>query len=337
MADETKPIILSDESVNVYGFRVLTKGIGLSLFKANPIMLYNHRRTRRWDENTEGRLPIGKWNAVKKVEGRLLGTPEFDADDEFAVKVGGKYGKGYLNAASIGFDIVSMSEDPKDMLPGQTRPTITKCVLKEASIADIPANGNCIRLSYQGQSIELSDGSGGAVDSILPLINKQHSNKSIMDKNLILTTLGMEENSTDAAILGKLTSLVNQGDRVTELETKLADMEQAQQDGKVNALVSAAKDAGKITEGQVGTWKNLAAKDFNGTKTALDGLTAYVPPTTQIEGKDQPGDTVLSDTEEYIKLDKEGKLGGLLKTDKAKFDRLQSAFLASAKTEGLIG
>lgn len=40
-----KTFVLSDESVNSYGFRVLTDGIALDNFKKNPVMLWNHTRT----------------------------------------------------------------------------------------------------------------------------------------------------------------------------------------------------------------------------------------------------------------------------------------------------
>ena len=57
-----------------------------------------------------------------------------------------KIKKGILNTASAGLKPIEESEDPALMLPGQTYPTITKSKLKEASITDIPGNGNAIKL-----------------------------------------------------------------------------------------------------------------------------------------------------------------------------------------------
>ena len=34
--------VLHDESVNTYGFRMLTSGANLEEFKKNPVMLLNH-------------------------------------------------------------------------------------------------------------------------------------------------------------------------------------------------------------------------------------------------------------------------------------------------------
>ena len=39
-----KRIILSDSSLNRYGFRVLTSGMLIEAFKKNPVMLYMHFR-----------------------------------------------------------------------------------------------------------------------------------------------------------------------------------------------------------------------------------------------------------------------------------------------------
>ena len=39
-----KRIILSDSSLNCYGYRVLTSGMSIEAFKKNPIMLYMHFR-----------------------------------------------------------------------------------------------------------------------------------------------------------------------------------------------------------------------------------------------------------------------------------------------------
>ena len=40
----SKSFILSEESINDRGFRVLTGGINLERFKKNPVMLWMHHR-----------------------------------------------------------------------------------------------------------------------------------------------------------------------------------------------------------------------------------------------------------------------------------------------------
>ena len=51
-----KTFILHDETVNTQGFRMLTSGADLSVFKNNPVMLLNHDD---WD------LPIGRWENIR--------------------------------------------------------------------------------------------------------------------------------------------------------------------------------------------------------------------------------------------------------------------------------
>lgn len=44
--------VLHDETVNTYGFRMLTSGANLEEFRKNPVILLNHKD---WE------LPIGRW------------------------------------------------------------------------------------------------------------------------------------------------------------------------------------------------------------------------------------------------------------------------------------
>jgi HK97 family phage prohead protease len=143
-------ITLSDEGLNRYGTRILTAGIKIDSFKKNPVMFYNHDRSK---------LPIGRWENIKKVEGKLIATADFDAGDEFAKEVKRKLQDGYLNSASVGILVLATSNDPEIMLPGQSYGTITKCELLEVSIVDVPANGNAVKLyqkNAQGELLELS-------------------------------------------------------------------------------------------------------------------------------------------------------------------------------------
>ena len=51
-----------DESVNTYGFRMLTSGANLEEFKKNPVVLYNHND---WE------TPIGRGENVRVEDGRI--------------------------------------------------------------------------------------------------------------------------------------------------------------------------------------------------------------------------------------------------------------------------
>jgi hypothetical protein len=79
--------------------------------------------------------------------------------DPKAAEIARKVDEGFLNACSIGFQILAISEDPADMLAGQTYPTITKCQLMEISIVDIPSNMNAVCCyDESGKRLELNAG-----------------------------------------------------------------------------------------------------------------------------------------------------------------------------------
>ena len=84
-----KSAILNTENINRYGFRVLTNGIDLSAFIKNPVMLYNHNRSK--DENRVQNLPIGKWENIRIEGDKLLADPVFDAYDQFAQTIKSKW------------------------------------------------------------------------------------------------------------------------------------------------------------------------------------------------------------------------------------------------------
>lgn len=138
-------------------------------------MLFNHKS---WGDSYKG--PIGKWTNIRKEDGKLLADAEFDENDELAKLIASKVEGGFLSAASIGFRVVASSEDASVLLPGQSRPTVTKCKILECSIVDIPANSNALALyDDAGNKIDLSnDGDLTRLSAILqPNDNKNTSMK----------------------------------------------------------------------------------------------------------------------------------------------------------------
>src|SRR4051812_31119672 len=70
MIDKFKKIdrqyVLSDSSVNEYGFRLLTSGYQMEAFQKNPIGYYMHRR--------EDGIVL-KWEDLKVEDDKVVGTP----------------------------------------------------------------------------------------------------------------------------------------------------------------------------------------------------------------------------------------------------------------------
>ena len=179
--------VLTDERLNCYGTRVITKGVDLKDFQKNPVMLFMHTRG----------LVIGKWDdiQVSKEDANVTALPVFDMNDAFAALQAGKVEQKMLNACSSGLEIMEWSEKPEMLVAGQTRPTITKSILNEASIVDIPGNKNALRLNL-GNGLWLSEDATANADTLnkfLPTLNLQTPNKRMEQ---VLKTLGLAASAT---------------------------------------------------------------------------------------------------------------------------------------------
>lgn len=164
----------------------MTDGIQLDNFKANPVIIYYHEL---------GRMPIGRWENIRKENGKLLADPVFDEKDPIAMEVKRKYDEKFIHAASIGFLPLSFSEDPEHLLPGQAYPTVMTCDAFEASFCSIPVNpGATATLSLLKNKKEL-----GIAPLTAPAPNKSKSNMKEIAK-----TLGLPDTATEQDIVAKI-------------------------------------------------------------------------------------------------------------------------------------
>jgi len=204
--------VLLDETIVSHGYWVKISGGDLTQFKRNPIMLWMHQRASGYDGKNQI-LPIGYWKDIKveQINGikSITAEPVFDEKDEFALQIKSKVDSGVIKMASAGLAPFSWSDAPEDLKPGQTRATITKWEMKEASIVDLGANKNAIRLYDEDNEINLSESSN---NNFIPKLNfKQDYNmKSIALK------LGLNENSTDEEILSAIEKLQTSEEEKTQ-------------------------------------------------------------------------------------------------------------------------
>lgn len=174
--------VLSDESVNSYGLRVLTPGINLKRFRRNPVMYYNHDRERG---------VIGKWVDLRVDGDKLIGTPVFDEDDEFATKIKRKVESGFIKSASIGVDNMKISKDK----------AVTSCTLLECSICDIPSNGNAFMLYVDNKPIK------DEKEIIKFMHNTKKESEMNGDLNRIMKFLKLSSDCTDDDVLNAINAL----------------------------------------------------------------------------------------------------------------------------------
>lgn len=241
---EVKRVILSDSSLNRYGYRVLTEGIRLEQFKKNPIMLWMHFRdegSKLWGESK----PIGYWDDIQVNDDVLSAVPVFDDVDELSKTIHAKYDAGTIRACSIGFYAITTSSDKKYVVPGQTRETVVEADLVEASFADIPANGNAVRL-YGSSSDKLSLSLSSSPENIIPLLINNSENQMKMNAawKAIAAFLGLALSAEAEITPEGLTKVDSELERLTDAHTKLAQeldalkAEKLTLNGQVNTLTT---------------------------------------------------------------------------------------------------
>lgn len=278
----TYTFLISDESVNSYGTRVLTAGIRTGDFMKNPVVLWNH--IRAWNDKTDQVLPIGKVVRIWTESDRMYAEVEFDQNDEFAKKIEAKVAQKIVNACSIGIAVVTTSEDSAVITQGQSRPTIVECRLRELSIVDIPSNKNCVRLYDDGTGAELTF-AAGQDNFLLPLLKNQNN----MEFTEVAALLGLKEPApeTMAAAIEKLQKDSKENlslrERVTTLEGELKtyrDKDAAARQAEIVSLVDGAIKDRKITAGEREDYIGLAEQDFDRTKKILGKMTGVPEPDT---------------------------------------------------------
>jgi hypothetical protein len=325
-----KTFTLSDESINESGYRILTSGIDISQFKKNSVMFYNHHRSDDWN-NQQG-LPIGIWKKIRKEGAELVAEEEIDLEDDFALKISKKVEKGHLKATSIGIRVLEVSTDPKYLEKGQTRPTVTKCKLLEASIVDIPRNGNALVKLYmtndkgEEEVVELGmEGSIEKLNTILPIIKS--TNK--LNMKTVLGFLKLKEDASEAEVLAAITQVKNNSIQLAQendaLKAKIKKAEDEQVKSKNEALVDKAISDKKITAADRDTWVGLAEGNYDNTKKALDGMTGFAKLSDTIENSTSE-DANLGDFEKYQAKWEKGELLSWEKNNPEEFKRCKLAY-----------
>lgn len=228
-------VIISNSSLNSYGFRVLTEGIDISQYKRNPILLWMHQRPVYGDKNQV--LPLGRMEDIHIEGDNLVGTPVFDEKDEFAKQIKAKWDAGIIKMASAGLEVIEKTNKPDKILPGQRFETVSKSKLVEVSIVDIGANDDALALSKDGNMICLSQGNIEQME-ILNLIN--NNSKNIQMKQIALK-LGLPESATEQEILAKITSLQSEANEAVNLRKERDNQMQAAIEAEVDNAVSLRK------------------------------------------------------------------------------------------------
>jgi hypothetical protein len=336
MAKETKSFVVTDESINSYGFRVLNKGGDFKQFKKNPVMLFNHKR---YGENYKG--PIGRWENLRTEGEQILADPVFDENDTLGAAISSKVENNFIRAASIGFEPIETSNDPKLMLPGQKYATVTKWRLVEISICDIPSNGNALALyDSDGNPIELTDEGLTKLNAFLPQSPKKQNMNKIELSAAQLLFLGLSDSASEAEVTQKLSDLKTKADKAEKAESELKTLKDSLADqlkNEITQLVTDAAKAGRIpnTKESIDSWISVLNADFKNGKALLSATTAPVKLTQLADAKGKKVTLGADATGEktYDDYASEGTLANLKAENPEEFDRLLEDKKLSARNK----
>ncbi len=261
--------VLSDSSVNVYGFRLLTSGYQLDAYRKNPIGYYMHRR--------EEGIAV-KWEDLRFEDDKVLGTPVINLSHARGSQICDEAENGFLNAASVGHIVVlEYSTEPELMLPGQTGPTITKWYNKECSLVDIPGNCNALTALYDAQENEITLMDLGTPMQLL-------KTPESLTLAALKTTLTLDAASNEQTILETVQNLLAKTATLEQenttlstdrqaLQTQLDELNKTRSRAEVTALLDRALEDRKITI----SLRDRLAIDYAENAPALKELIAAMP------------------------------------------------------------
>ena len=181
-----KTFVLSDESVNSYGFRILNAGMDLSAIQKNCPLYFNHQT---WD------IPCGHVENIRLKDDKILGDIIIEGGNELEKEFIRKIENGDIKGCSLGIDPKEWSDDPMMLSEGQTVPTLIKCQPYEVSLAPLPGNKNAMAMRNGNDMITLS---AGKKYDFIPDLNTQ------TDMKELALLLGMNANSTELQLCDAL-------------------------------------------------------------------------------------------------------------------------------------
>ena len=279
---------------------MLTSGVNLDEFRKNSVMLLNHN---------DYSLPIGRWENIRIVGGKILADAVFDEKDERAAEVMRKVDNDFIRMASIGaWPPEEKSDAYSLMLPGQRYPTVTKWTVREASIVTIGANHNALAF-YDKSTQEVIDLTvAGAI------VRLMDNSPKILNMSLLTQKLNLHDTANESEIVSAVQNLMDDNARLKSENKTLTDaIDKANADrdaaNKAEAvrLVDAAILTGKLDAKAKDATLAMFDKDFDNAKAMLEAIPERQSIARQINST---GATNLADLKgkSWDELDKANKL-----------------------------
>lgn len=286
MKNKAYKFTVHDDSVNTYGFRMLTEGANLEEFRKNPVVLYNHND---WE------APIGRADNIYKENGKLVAEIVFDEEDPKGAEIAGKVERGFLRMTSVGaWPPEEATDDELMKLEGQTGPTITRWTLREISICPIGANHNALAMYDRntGKRIDLSD-----KNAVIRLTDGIYNNpKTITSMSVLTQMLKLSDSASEQAIAEEVRKLIALRDdnqaTISTLKTKNEELNKEleaykkeknkEQESRAIALVDEAVKDGRISASGKDAWLQDFKTNFELANVRLSSISPRQRITPQI-------------------------------------------------------
>lgn len=299
---------LTSNAINSYGSRILTEGIDIEQYMRNPVLLWMHER---------GNV-IGRLEDIQRDADGITAEVVFDEVSERSKTAKAQWDAGSLRMVSVGIEVIEVSSEPDVVMPGQTRPTITRSKLFEVSVVDVGANDDALRLTHDGKVLTLAH---GMECDILPLMNMSNHNNNDMLREQLIETLGLDTAVADSEIVDNVRLLVAYEAQTTEDLVAYEALRRADIERRVDEAIS----AGSIQAERRADIVEIGMQDAETLDVLLSSLsTPHASAIAQLqEGEGQDDKASLS--AEWDTLDRQGLLFDLRTNDPDRFQRLFKA------------
>ena len=268
-----KEFCITDDSVNVYGYRLLTSGFELDRFNP-PIGFLMHER----DKGVAVR-----WEDFRTEAGMVFAKPAIN--DERFPQLASQIEEGFYNAASVGHIVALEMDDSEGMkLEGQTGPTVTKWFCRECSIVDIPGNYNAIARLYDESDNVLHDLSANLINT--DTMKQDNPTTGVMVAVAALGLPDLKEGATAEDAVLAVQELMKKNAESEKLIADLTAQVAAQEDASINAILDNAVKARKMTPAMAAQLKS----DYAGRTAELQELIDKMPVQGLLTEQLKPGD-----------------------------------------------
>ena len=252
-----KEFCITDDSVNVYGYRLLTSGFEIGKFNP-PIGFLMHER----DKGVAVR-----WEDFRTEVGKVYAKPVIN--DELFPQLAQQIEEGFYNAASVGHIVaLEVSDEPKYKLEGQTGPTVLKWFCRECSIVDIPGNYNAIAKLYDESDNILHDLSSNIITE-----NDMKTDSTLTGVMVAVAALGLPDLKDGATAEDAVAAIKALIERAEKAEMKYNDLAAQMQKMEVEEILSDALAVRKITN----EIKEQLKADYSGKPQELRALVEKMP------------------------------------------------------------